>query len=326
MTMAGALLARLPAHATTGIGSLPFEDPAEAVAHVWQSYDVPFAPHLPALEGDGTRHPGWSRRCGWSPDRERRRPLCWPEVLRAVEAVPPAHGIVKLQVVGPCTMAFRLARRARGRGIDRLAWELGELLAANVAGCVSELRDRGAETLLVVDEPGLDATAGTGLDHRAAWKPLRSVAGAWGLHVCCRPPWSVLADARADVLFVDLRTHRLGMEGSEAVAGLVGRAGRIGLGVLPLARRYHTAAAGAYAAVRAVTSLAGVELDAATIAASSFVTSVCGSGGSSPAVERRLAASAAEVSAALNERARRQMTWTAATADALESFTPKGAA
>jgi hypothetical protein len=325
MTTAGALLARFPAYATTGIGSLPFDDPAEAVAHVWQSYDVPFAPHLPALEGGSARHPGWSRRCGWLPDRERRRPLCWPEVLRAVEAVPPAHGVVKIQVPGPCAMAFGFARRGRGRGIDRLARELGVLLAANAAGCVSELRERGADTLLVIDEPGLDATVGTAIDHRAAWEPLGSVAGAWGLHVCSPPPWALLAGAGVDVLFVDLRSHRLGPDGADAVVELVGRGGRIGLGVLPLASRYRTAAAGAYAAVRAVTSLAEADLDAATIAASAFVTSTCGSGAASPALERRLASSAAEVSAALVERMRRPIGWRSVAADALGSHTAKGA-
>ena len=46
------LLARLQPCATTGIGSLPFADSAEAVAHVWASSDLPFCPQLPALDGD----------------------------------------------------------------------------------------------------------------------------------------------------------------------------------------------------------------------------------------------------------------------------------
>jgi hypothetical protein len=63
-------LARLPRWATTGVGSLPHTSVEEAVAHVAASYDVPFCPQLPRLEGDMIAE--WlgadPRRCGWSPE------------------------------------------------------------------------------------------------------------------------------------------------------------------------------------------------------------------------------------------------------------------
>ena len=46
-----ARLAELAPCATTGIGSLPLADPADAVAHVWSANDLPYAPQLP-LHGD----------------------------------------------------------------------------------------------------------------------------------------------------------------------------------------------------------------------------------------------------------------------------------
>jgi hypothetical protein len=39
-----AILDRLPALATTGVGSLPFARPAEAARHALGAYAVPFCP------------------------------------------------------------------------------------------------------------------------------------------------------------------------------------------------------------------------------------------------------------------------------------------
>src|SRR5690349_9431311 len=53
--MTSSALDRLPALATTGVGSLPFDDPAAAVRHAVHAYDLPFCPQLPALDGDMVR-------------------------------------------------------------------------------------------------------------------------------------------------------------------------------------------------------------------------------------------------------------------------------
>src|SRR3954466_13881083 len=135
------LLGRLRACATTGIGSAPFEDAPTAIAHVWAAYDLPFCPQLPALDGDMLAE--WlgapAHRCGWSPERDRVRPCAWPELLHAVEAVPPPAGLVKLQVSGPCTLAWALARAGHRAEAASLAGELGAWLAANAAACVADL-------------------------------------------------------------------------------------------------------------------------------------------------------------------------------------------
>jgi hypothetical protein len=93
-------LRRLPALATTGVGSLPFAAPAEAVRHAANAYDVPFCPQLPRLDGDMVRSwlGAYPAGCGWCPDRDRQRPEAWERFVAEVAARPPAHRTVKLQV------------------------------------------------------------------------------------------------------------------------------------------------------------------------------------------------------------------------------------
>ncbi|HEY6891545.1 MAG TPA: hypothetical protein VI300_27310, partial [Solirubrobacter sp.] len=93
-------LDRLGAWATTGVGSLPFDDAAYAVAHVAEAYDVPFCPQLPRPDGDMITEwlGGDPGRCGWSPARDRERPRAWDAFLRELDRSPPAHRVVKLQV------------------------------------------------------------------------------------------------------------------------------------------------------------------------------------------------------------------------------------
>jgi 4'-phosphopantetheinyl transferase EntD len=41
------VLDRIPAWATTGVGSLPHDDPRAAAAHAIEAYTLPFCPQLP---------------------------------------------------------------------------------------------------------------------------------------------------------------------------------------------------------------------------------------------------------------------------------------
>lgn len=296
------LLERLPALATTGIGSLPFADPAEAVAHVWASYDVPFCPQLPALEGDAARV--WlgrgSRRCGWSPERDRQRPIAWPEVLCAVQAVPPAHGIVKLQVVGPWTLAHALARDGAAAGPRRLARELGAWIAANVLGCIADLRSCGAEVLVVADEPALVNDAGSAA--LAAWEPLRTVAPLFGVHVCGPPPWALLAAAEPDILFLDLHRFPLDAHAVGVLAGLVRGGGRVGLGLAPVGDGEDPAGAAQIAAGRCQVAFAAAGIALSDIARAALVTPACGTGPAMPATERSVSEATSGIAALLRER------------------------
>lgn len=234
------LLDRLPAWSTSGVGSLPHADPAAAAAHAVAAYELPFCPQLPAVEGDMVAE--WlgadPRRCGWSPARDRERPPAWEALLERLDRAPPAHRIVKLQVTGPATLACALERE-RGGAVTRaaalaLAHELAAWLAANAAGQVRQLAARGLDALLVVDEPALHLFGTRGVE--TAWDPLRAVAPAWGLHLCCAVPWDLVERAQPDLLSFDLALAPVDRRAAE---GLLARGGRIAWGALAVHRDEH---------------------------------------------------------------------------------------
>ncbi|HEX5617475.1 MAG TPA: hypothetical protein VFX51_03600 [Solirubrobacteraceae bacterium] len=283
-------LRRLPALATTGVGSLPFTGPAEAVRHAANAYDVPFCPQLPRCDGDMIRE--WlgadPARCGWSPDRDRQRPAAWDAFLAEVTARPPAHRIVKLQVTGPVTLACALerggGRPGGGRETLALAGEIARWLAVSVREQLIGLRERGLDALLLVDEPGL---AGLGLTDVTVWDPLRLASAAgWGLHVCGAVPWTVVDAAEPDVLSYDLTRDHLPPHARLVLSRLLARGGRVAWGAVdPVAPE---SVAGT--AARLAAALAGLGRRATDAATASLVTPACGTGRLSPARERLVAA------------------------------------
>ena len=79
------ILDRLPALATTGVGSLPFTSCDDAARHATGAYTLPFCPQLPRLDGDMVSE--WLGtdpcRCGWSARSRPRAPRCVGPVPRA---------------------------------------------------------------------------------------------------------------------------------------------------------------------------------------------------------------------------------------------------
>lgn len=230
------LLDRLAPWTTTGVGSLPHTDAAQAAAHAAAAYELPFCPQLPALDGDMISE--WlgadPRRCGWSPDRDRERARAWDHWLAQLARVPPPHGIVKLQVTGPATLACALERTASQRPSRtdslRLATQIAAWLAANAAGQVAALRERGLDAVLIVDEPALGVYGAEGVE--AAWDPLRAVAPVWGLHLCCPVDWALVDRARLDVLSFDLAVSPVDDAAATALGRLADRGGRVIWGVV----------------------------------------------------------------------------------------------
>jgi hypothetical protein len=229
-------LQRLPPWATTGVGSLPYDNADDAVAHVATAYDIPFCPQLPRLEGDMISEwlGGDPRRCGWSPERDRELPRAWPALLRELDRRAPAHRVVKLQVTGPATLACALQRNEGGPPSRRealaLAHELAAWLAANTLALIRALADRGLDALLLVDEPALHLFGTDGIER--AWGPLRAIAPAWGLHLCGPVPWELVDRAEPDVLSFDLALSRPGAGGSAVLRRLLARDGRIAWGAI----------------------------------------------------------------------------------------------
>lgn len=292
------LLDRLPAWATTGVGSLPHTDPLAAAEHAVSAYDVPFCPQLPRLEGDMVRE--WlgadPDRCGWSPARDRERPPAWEALLAALDRDPPPHRLVKLQVTGPATLAHALERaheRADRPRTTALARELADWLAANVAGQVRSLAERGLDSMLVVDEPALPQFSGDEI--ASAWAPLRSVAPAWGLHLCCAVPWDVVDHARPDLLSFDLALAPLDDGAADTLQRLLARGGRIAWGVLAA----HRAAEQTPEATDRLRAALGQIRGGEEIARQSLLTASCGTGLVSLAREREVAAALRDVAQSL---------------------------
>jgi hypothetical protein len=279
------VLDRLPAWTTTGVGSLPFTDPAEAVAHATGAYGLSFCPQLPRLEGDMISEwlgadPG---RCGWSPGRDRERPRAWDALLAALRARPPRHRLVKLQVTGPATLACALEREqggrpSRARALD-LAGEVAQWLAANAAGQVARLAALDLDAVLVVDEPALAIFGTDGVER--AWEPLRATAPAWGLHLCCHVPWDLVDRAEPDLLSFDLALDPIDAEAAKTLRAHLDRGGWIAWGAIRVGTD-ERAAAGAQRLREAVERLGADP-------SRSLVTASCGSGRMSIRRERELA-------------------------------------
>ena len=293
-------LGRLPALATTGVGSLPFRRAQEAAEHAVAAYELPFCPQLPRLSGDMVTEwlgadPG---RCGWSPDRDRQLPAAWDAFAMALSARPPEHQLVKLQVTGPVTLAVALERAAgrpgRGEAVAELAAQIALWLSVSATEqarwCSDEL---GLDTLVVADEPSLHH-AGLRAEHAGVWDPLRQAATAWGLHVCCAVPWPLIAAASPDALSFDLVRFPVTDAAATALSAIVARGGRIVWGALDAAWNDDPRLVLARIE-RACMALGGYEVD--HVVSASLVTASCGTGGRTPKVERDVARVLAHVAA-----------------------------
>lgn len=276
------VLDRLPPLTTTGVGSLPFDDPVAAVRHASRAYGLPFCPQLPRRDGDMIHE--WlgadPLRCGWASDRDRERPAAWDAFVAAVGAAPPEHRLVKLQVTGPVTLARALehaaGRTGIGDGADGLARELAAWLAGNVAGQVARLRELGVDAVVVVDEPGLASAAGSGIGSDV-WDPLRAVSAAWGLHVCGPVPWALVGAAEPDLLSFDVTRYCVGGEGAAVLGALLRGGARVAWGAVDAVRPDDVCDVAARVAA-AVAATASTGVPPATVYARSLVTPACGTG------------------------------------------------
>lgn len=98
------------------------------------------------------------------------------------------------------------------------------------------LRDRGFDALVMLDEPALDAAAGT-LGIERSWNSLRTLGAPWGLHVFCAVPWEVIDRAAPDVLSFDLALAPVDGSGARALRRLLCRGGRVVWGVVAVDRK-----------------------------------------------------------------------------------------
>jgi hypothetical protein len=301
---ARAVLDRLPPYATMGVGSLPGVDPVVAVHHIMESYDIPFCPQLPTL--DGNKIDEWlgvpPGRCGWSPERDCKQGRAWNAFLAAVVATHPAHSVVKLQVTGPVTLCWALEERS-SEPAAMFARDVAKWLASNVQMQISALRGCDMDCLLVVDEPALDLLP-THPGLVEAWEPLRMVGSAWGLHLCCAPPWELVEEASPDFLNIDVVDHPLDEEAVGCLSNLLRTGTTVAWGVTPT-----SAVGGPTIATHildtAIAQVVGHGLDQDDVARHSVLTASCGTGANSPHEELSVAATLRCV-AAIARRSKRQ--------------------
>ena len=232
----------------TGVGSMPGESPLEAARIV--AGELPDFLHVVELPARGpgadmvgrtgallarvdaglgleTTSDGW--RFAGSIGRQMRRASSFlNQDLDALEETSQRYtGPVKVQVVGPWTMAASVELRSGERALADLgaADDIADALAAGLIDHVEELRRRvpGASSIVVqVDEPALPAVlegrigTASGLSSYAAVDPqvagrvLRrvldgSTGACVGVHCCAaQPPIALLREAGADFLSLDL--------------------------------------------------------------------------------------------------------------------------
>jgi hypothetical protein len=185
--------------AATGVGSLPGDDPAEAVRMVFGLLgERPGMPFLPELPGRGVGADLTGRTAallvelfaevqpsGWrltdNPGRDHGRALGFlHHDLDSLEEETQGYaGPLKIQAIGPWTLAATLELRYGDRALaDRGACrDLAASLADGLAAHVAEVHGRvpGAQILLQLDEPGLPGVLAGTVPTASGFGRLRSV-------------------------------------------------------------------------------------------------------------------------------------------------------
>lgn len=187
---------RWPAGAATGVGSLPGDDPRAACRFVFD--ELPDLPYLPELPGRGpgatmtgrgialladvhadVQPSGWRLVARAGVDERRARDLLARDLDALEEVAEGWAGALKVQVVGPWTLASTLELP---RGESTLAdagavRDVTEALVEGVAVHLSEVRRRVplAALLLQVDEPALPSVLAGHVPTASGFGRLRAV-------------------------------------------------------------------------------------------------------------------------------------------------------
>ncbi len=328
----------VPRGAVTGIGSLPFVDPDEAIdfvaAHAPQ---VPFwpelgrrgatggmlehalAPAMPVLRAGG---PGRfaldapdvdrfvTRLAAASPEPDEHAAPGFAAFTRAADEHRFAGALaLKGQLAGPITLAWSIEVNGRP------ATESAPVLTALVEHCersaraqVEVLARYGLPVLVVLDEPALGlVTSGAALPEAPAIlatiaERLRAEGAIVGVHCCGAVDAGVLGATDPDVVSFDALLPGGPDAGSRGTLGRAWASGTIlAFGLAPTDRAGGPDADGLFDTWAAATRGAA---EPAVLARRTIVTARCGLGLSEPADARRSFELAAAVSARIAEVAR----------------------
>lgn len=309
-----------PPGAATGIGSLPGTDPVEAVRLVLG--ELPGFAHLPELPARGAGADmigrtasllvdlpveivpsGWSITAHAGRDLRRARDFLERDVDALHSQLDGYDGALKLQVVGPWTLAATVElpsghKVLSDHGATR---ELAESLAEGLRAHVADLARRapGARLVVQLDEPSLPAVlaghvptpSGYGtvraVEPGRAEQVLRSVLsvapeGGRAVHCCARDvPVGLLRSAGADAVSLDLSL--LDVSHYDALGEAVEAGTSLWLGVLPSTDERITVDT-ARDRIRALWTALG--FPASQLPGSVVPTPTCGLAGASPGYVR----------------------------------------
>lgn len=257
--------ARRPVLATaaaTGIGSLPHDDPAEAVALVLDILrDLPAAPQLPcrhpaedmlaqAVDGVAGVAVGGDGRLVVDPTRlDPDAPVhvgfdgeSWVGLRAFLDAVPTWHGPIKLQLAGPVTLGIAL--RDAGAPDDVAFAVAANAVHHRARALVSRAADAAphAGLVVVLDEPGLVAW---GTDHLPLKgddvvdllsSALASLGPSvlTGVHCCGDVDWKLVTDAGPDLVSAPVTPAVA--DAALTLAAFLDRGGLVAWGVVPTDR------------------------------------------------------------------------------------------
>ena len=324
----------------TGVGSVSFADPSEAIDSVLEDYwRLPFWPQLPTrdplemmIPQVGLSLPGasWDGQVlHWSgalpdaaivdaqlPPSERAAGL--HELLERLPHVPEERRskVLKGQLVGPITLSRWSDPAGRGAFDDlelvqRLAAWLGRIGVRFADAC----KALGYQAIVVFDEPELAAVGEPAVPLawreiepilRAAIEPVQRAGALAGIHCCGRPHWTRVLDARPNLIHFDGREGAVDdvIEHRTAIREHVARGGYLGWGLWPT----DAPATGfdpkemQYFLARAARELSFVDASVGLIFKRSMLTGVCGGAGLTAAQEREMASDLEEMSMGIRRR------------------------
>ena len=251
---------------TTGIGSLPHHNVDAALDYAFR-FDLPFLPQIPlrnpaefmlpqALEGLPGLRTGndgiprldlalWESESPkflealqtiesdrWLPSSEALR--CWKGFLFEIEER--KTRVAKIQIAGPLTCQWSFARE-----IPELSNAIYRLVINRILGMARELRSRGVQPIVFLDEPGLYGLTLDSASHRLGLQELKlgvqmlKHEGAWvGLHCCSNTLWEEILPLDLDWLSLDCKLSLVSLLSKTAeLRRFLERGGHLSLGVIP---------------------------------------------------------------------------------------------
>ena len=271
MAMTRQALRLFPPASSTGIGSLPYLQVAEALT-LAARHDLFFLPEHPeeamipaALEGVPGLTVGSDG--GWVIDVDRWRRKREPFGLAIQQAVASGElsgfepqacrtfrpflaqvesrklAFAKVQLAGPATVRWqtKLSTGESASDVAELDQQLFGWLTARCLALVKAVQRAGAAPILFLDEPGLVALRLDNPRHQVVLEQLKRLiamlqrAGALvGLHCCGQTEWGAVLGLGLDILSIDARLSLDAvLEERSAYEGFLAAGATLALGVIP---------------------------------------------------------------------------------------------